>query len=108
MRTGAQRIAYERKRQREEEGWTAAHDNGHDAGELARAAACYALPKDVREQAILGRSLWFVLWPWGGNSWKPGHLRRAGVEARVHELTKAGAFIAAEIDRLQREQGEKQ
>lgn len=36
-------IAAERCRQTEVEGWTPDHDDQHVGGELARAAACYAL-----------------------------------------------------------------
>ncbi|MFA7308087.1 MAG: hypothetical protein WC026_15600 [Hyphomicrobium sp.] len=35
-------IATEFRRQREDEGWTAEHDDGHVNGELAQAASCYA------------------------------------------------------------------
>ena len=95
--TGAQMIARERTRQRVQEGWDARHDNGHDREELALAAACYALPSDARERDIWGRALWLRLWPWEQRWWKPNR------QDRIHELIKAGALIAAEIDRLQRE-----
>ena len=78
--TGAEQIAAERKRQIEEEGWTAGHDAAHDNGELWRAAICYAS----------GRS---DGWPWAPRWYKPG-------PDRVRSLVKAGALIAAEIDRL--------
>lgn len=38
------------------------------------------------------------LWPWNLKYWKPGE--------RIDELTKAGALIAAEIDRLQQIKGD--
>jgi hypothetical protein len=96
--TGIERIATERKRQIEEEGFTAEHDDNHDFDELARAAACYILPERIREGrfglkiAALGR----LLWPWGGDQWKPTP------DNRIRELEKAGAMVAAEIDRLER------
>src|SRR3990167_3177289 len=93
--TGAQMIARERTRQREKEGWTAEHDNGHRNDELAMAAAVYALPARVRTETIFGRQLRHILWPWDARYWKPS-------PDRIHELVKAGALIAAEIDRLQR------
>ena len=34
------------------------------------------------------------MWPWNGSYWKPTP------DDRIKELTKAGALIAAEIDRL--------
>jgi hypothetical protein len=42
--TGAERIAAERQRQVEVEGYDASHDQGHH-DELAAAAATYALPR---------------------------------------------------------------
>lgn len=79
-------IGAERLRQRREEGWTDKHDDGHDAGELADAAACYALgkPWEIIKQ----------LWPWSADWWKPTDKRR--------NLIKAGALIVAEIERLDR------
>jgi hypothetical protein len=82
---GAKLIAAERQRQIDVEGWTPAHDAAHNAGDLARAAACYALPATWRSANI---------WPWDLRWWKPSH------EDRLRELVKAGALIAAEIDRL--------
>lgn len=85
--TGAEQIAAERQRQIDGEGYTVAHDAHHgDMGALPRAAAAYAL-----------NGILFLpgLWPWDDQFWKP-------VPAdRVRELVKAGALIAAEIDRLQ-------
>ena len=79
-------ISAERLRQHREEGWTEDHDDKHDAGELADAAACYALgkPWEIVKQ----------LWPWQMNWWKPTDKRR--------NLVKAGALIVAEIERLDR------
>jgi hypothetical protein len=91
MSIGADLIAQERARQVQKEGWTPEHDAGHSADQLARAAAFYALPDEFREFGIWGRSLGSRVWPWP-NAPKPG--------ARIRELTKAGALIAAEIDRL--------
>lgn len=80
-------IRSERYRQMQEEGWSPAHDQQHDAGELSDAAACYALgqPEEIINQ----------LWPWGWQWWKPTEKRR--------NLVKAGALIVAEIERLDRE-----
>ncbi len=105
--SGSDMIALERDRQIGQKGWTPQHDDGHDGAEIALAAACYALPPEAREQTILGRPLRLFLWPWG-SSWKPGaapysHPERSDPdEQRVYELVKAGALIAAEIDRLLR------
>jgi hypothetical protein len=82
MLNGIKIIADERKRQIEAEGWDKEHDSQHRAGELADAAACYSRPELVK-----------MIWPWDLKWWKPS-------EDRIKDLTKAGALIAAEIDRL--------
>ncbi len=89
-------IAAERQRQVEAEGWTAKHDDRHVDAELARAAACYALPPDG------GRGPFDVPthWPFEARSWRPTP------DDRVRELVKAGGLIAAEIDRLLRKAGD--
>ncbi len=90
-------IAAERQRQVEAEGWTAKHDDRHVDAELARAAACYALPPDGGRDTRLGLP---VHWPFEARSWRPTP------DDRVHELVKAGGLIAAEIDRLLRKAGD--
>lgn len=103
MKTGVELIAEERKRQIEVEGWTAEHDEKHADESMAYAAACYAIPRGGRNiyagKGGLFNVLW-ALWPWEGKWWKPTP------ENRVRELQKAGALIAAEIDRLQAKQQE--
>jgi hypothetical protein len=108
--TGIELIAAERRRQLEEEGWTAEHDDQWKSGELARAAACYALlPKDRHESKLdkyftsyfSWSKILRKLWPWGMDWYKPTP------ENRIRELEKAGALIAAEIDRLLRLEGKK-
>jgi hypothetical protein len=92
-KTGVELIAEERKRQVEAEGWTADHDDQHDEEEMAIAAAIYALPDDYREyyrKGVVPKT-----WPWEHEWWKPSP------KNRIKELIKAGALIAAEIDRLQ-------
>lgn len=95
---GIELIAVERQRQSEKEGWTASHDKQHVHGELAMAAACYAMPK--RHRAIYQNTyrgvtrLLPMKWPFESEEWKPTP------NDRIRELTKAGALIAAEIDRI--------
>ena len=94
---GAERIAAERKRQIEEEGFTAKHDSDwkHDDSQLAIAAVCYSLPEDYRVDMNFPEEYW----PWDWRFWKPTP------KNRIRELEKAGALIAAEIDRLLRLEG---
>lgn len=95
---GVQRIRVERRRQisKQGEGWSRAHDAQHIRGELALAAATYALPPETRQMKILTTTLQDILWPDAPYSrWS---FKRTD---RIDELAKAGALIAAEIDRLQ-------
>lgn len=93
--TGAEQIAVERQRQIEAEGWTPEHDDTHDKCEMAVAAACYTLWSDSYPNS--GEPP--VEWPWSPLWWKPKNYR--------NDLVRAGALIAAEIDRLDRMGGEK-
>jgi hypothetical protein len=86
-------IAAERARQISVEGWTPDHDDAHNRGELARAAACYALSASLRDAARASK-WWPSLWPWSQSWWKPTNRRR--------DLVKAGALLLAEIERLDR------
>lgn len=88
-------VIAERRRQVEQEGWTAQHDDvEHTAGALALAAACYAVVGAIPLEAdrVFGR-----YWPWTRDWWKPTEPRR--------NLVKAAALILAEIERLDREAG---
>lgn len=90
---GAARISYERARQQIEEGYGETHDDDHENGELAYAAAAYAT----------GDANLNLFPPSWSPHWKPS-------DDKVRNLEKAGALIAAEIDRLlraRRQQGEK-
>lgn len=93
MKTGIELIAEERQRQIEKEGYTAEHDQQHTSDQLAGAATAYAYPPewcypgaDIREEG----------WPFD-DGYKPSP------DNRLRELVKAGALIAAAIDRLQSE-----
>lgn len=90
-KTGVELIAEERQRQIKSEGYDSNHDDEHDGAELAFAGAAYALP-DFAKTKYFNRT---HLWPWDKKWWKPTP------DDRIRELTKAGALIAAEIDRLQ-------
>lgn len=89
--SGVELIRVERDRQIEVEGWSHDHDLEHERGQLSIAAAWYAVegtdasisyPDDEPEGSG---------WPWGPQWCKP--------KDRVRNLTRAGALIAAEIDR---------
>jgi hypothetical protein len=82
-------VMAERRRQIEAEGWTPEHDDEHDDGELARAAAVYANPQIWN---ILGHSL--VGWPWEPRWYKPRDPRS--------DYVRAAALLLAEIERLDR------
>lgn len=91
---GVRRIAAERQRQIEQEGWNASHDDRHRGDQMANAAACYAMPAKSRITPYNGAPP--KHWPWDYEDWKPTP------HDRIRELEKAGALIAAEIDRLLR------
>jgi hypothetical protein len=100
--TGAELIAAERQRQIEVEGYEPEHDTAHADESLALAACSYAIPwswRRFRSQRIsVGDDETYVevptTWPWAVWHWKPSP------DDRVRELIKAGALIAAEIDRI--------
>ncbi len=98
--TGAELISKERERQMSQEGWDAQHDNRHLKAELTQAAICYALDVakeyETRQWKDMMQMFSTRLWPWDKIHWKPTP------DNRIRQLTKAGALIAAEIDRLQR------
>lgn len=99
--SGAELIAQERQRQMEQEGWTERHDDQHDRNELNIAARIYALHAEAlaySESNVTFRDVRRSTpqdWPWHPDWWKPS-------DNPIRDLTKAGALIAAEIDRLQR------
>lgn len=99
MKTGIELITEERKRQVTEEGWSTDHDFVHHRNdELARAAVAYALPRRFRNLLKSGGR---NIFPFGPEWWKPAQLP-VTIKGRIRELVKAGALIAAEIDRLNR------
>ena len=99
MKTGIELIAEERQRQIEVEGWTKEHDVEHTNNALAFAAVCYTIPSEYRQYSYcpLRKERVPNFWPWDKEWWKPCP------EDRIRELIKAGALIAAEIDRLQKD-----
>lgn len=87
-------VQAERKRQVEAEGWTPEHDDEHSHGQMARAAACYALAGSSAPNDGTAALLVSLAWPWDEQWWKPTTTRR--------DLVKACALGLAEIERLDR------
>jgi hypothetical protein len=81
---GVALIAAERELQRQI--WSDEHDDGHTDHEIVMAAVSYAMFHGVGVPQH---------WPWQDDHWRP-------TGSDVKDLAKAGALIAAEIDRLQR------
>ncbi|OZO23785.1 hypothetical protein CGU43_16470 [Pseudomonas aeruginosa] len=87
-------VQAERRRQVEAEGWTPEHDDQHSHGQMARAAACYALAGSSAPNDETAALLVSLAWPWDEQWWKPSTARR--------DLVKACALALAEIERLDR------
>ena len=99
LKSGIELIEEERKEQIERHGYVQGHDDFHDVNEIAWAAVSYAMPYGFQSDfphnngnIQLSR---LAFWPWDEEYFKPSN-------DRIKELKKAGALIAAEIDRLQR------
>ena len=88
--TGIELIAKERRRQIFEEEHSQFDDMEHDCGELADAARCYALDPILKDPLCPPND-----WPWVWDKWKP--------KGQIRDLVRAGALIAAEIDRIRHE-----
>lgn len=101
MKNGAELIVIERQRQVSIKGWTSEHDDEHSDNQLLSAAESYI---QATVQLNNGHYLHEAVrvagieWPWDDALLKvsPNPIRN---------LVKAGALIAAEIDRIQRERG---
>jgi len=91
-RGGAGQIAIERARQKSVEGYDQVHDLMHPTDEFCRAAIAYAV-HDVAVVPFDGAHKGW--WPskWDADMFKP--------KDRKRNLVRAGALIAAAIDRLQ-------
>ena len=97
---GVTAIAQERRRQIEGERFDPTADQQYRQGELARAAACYVRLEAMRSvaAAVPGTAVDDRVppeWPWARCWWKP--------KDRRSNLVRAGALIAAELDRMDRE-----
>ena len=106
MKTGIELIADERKRQIESEGYSIKHDLEHNTREFIQAAITYAKSSDLslHSETFKPDDKWHETnepfyrkevkcgWPWDEKSFKP--------TTPLRDLVKAGALIAAAIDRL--------
>jgi hypothetical protein len=100
MKTGAELIAEERKRQMEVEGYTTEHDDLHRDGSLAIAGQCYwdtAGPQLKTGRYQIPPCFIHKRWPWQRNDFKPSN-------NPLINMVKAGALYQAEAERLVRVQ----
>lgn len=99
MSKATEDVLAERQRQKTGEGWTEEHDDEHRTGEIAAAAACYALwavaqsAENAYWQVAIEEAA-KMLWPWDREWWKP--------KTKRHDLVRAAALLIAEIERLDR------
>lgn len=87
-------IAEERRRQITEEGYDSEHDRKETCLMLTKAAVAYA----IADMPGKGKTV-FKYWPWMGDMLK--------LKDHKRNLVRAGALIAAAIDRLKQEEEEK-
>lgn len=103
MQNGIELIAAERMRQWQSEGFSFVHDDGHQLGELSEAGAAYATVASAMIRGVSAGEFPADMmtaegkWLWEEESWKPS-------DDPIRNLVKAGALIAAEIDRLLRKE----
>lgn len=96
--SGVELIAAERQRQIDKFRYTALSDDHYSKPELVLAAisyACVVARPDTEAEGRMEHTRAANDWPWPPMSWNPSN-------DPVRNLVKAGALIAAEIDRLQR------
>lgn len=100
--------AFERHRQIVGEGWSIEHDDTHDNGDLARAAATYAMcaAGDAQDRAVMDVAGYAgvepsirSLWP---RDWDIAWLKP---KDRRQDLIRALGLIIAEVERLDRADG---
>lgn len=104
--TGIDKIWKERLRQIHTEGYDSDHDSQHTLGEIAEGARCYLtaaleqIYQETNHNAFLDsqtlKDEFCKDWPWEFDTFKPS-------EDYQRNLVKAGAMIAAELDRNMRE-----
>ncbi len=83
-------------------GYDKEHDKQHYTGDLAKAAACYALGKTnvrIMEEKNHRYTLLKTIYPWDNG-------KDLEEKTRLRQLEIAGALIAAEIDRIVENSGD--
>ena len=98
MIDGTGRIQAERQRQITEEGFSLLQDEKYVKQELIKAARGYLVAAEfaeVLQDDFCTNLLPPTYWPWQLHWWRPS-------ADPIRNLEKAGALIAAEIDRLKR------
>lgn len=92
--TGIGLIHDERERQINEEGFNDVHDAQYKDNELLKAAGAYTIVHIVAKERgwNITEMLAPDLWPFHKSWWKP--------QSRRRNLERAGALIAAELDRM--------
>ncbi len=102
-------IIQERMRQRGQEGYTDEHDNREVDGQLALAAACYAVEAACRVSGNDAHGVTYPFagkprdsWPWTDNDGLPEHDGRDKHPTR-RCLVIAAALLMAEIERIDRD-----
>ena len=110
--SGVQMIAAERLRQTSELGWTSEHDDSHDGSELARAAVAlckhaYSRGWQCDNSMIPDGSDRYTQEP-APDEWPEDWQDWWNPKTPIRDLVKAGALIAAEIDRRNRKASAKQ
>lgn len=93
---GVEMITFERIRQLEGRCFSVYNDLAWTHGELALAACCYASPVQLFEKVSDEEKeiAFHDPWPWGPEE------NRRGRHSRIESLARAGALVAAELDRL--------
>jgi len=103
LSAAARDVVAERRRHMEGEDWTPEHDDEHQLGEMAQAAAAYAAAAalDGPGRAVLDEfgetgtpARIKAMWPWDWKWWKPKNRRQ--------DLVRSGALILAELERIDR------
>ena len=99
METGIDLISAERDRQIEKEGWTAEQDAEHQGCELAWAATHYAAPGPIKAKSLITGEYEADVFPelWS-DEWN-----KKEKHDRTRQLVIAGALMAAEIDRISKD-----